>query len=45
MAFAMTGGVVAGTIITLIVTPALCWAVFRVKRDADESVISTLPES
>ena len=34
MAFAMMGGIIAGTIITLIFTPALYCAVFRVTRDA-----------
>ena len=45
MAYAMTGDIIAGTIITLIFTPALHCAVFRVKRDEDEGVISALTPS
>ncbi|WP_106746471.1 efflux RND transporter permease subunit [Yoonia maritima] len=34
MAYAMMGGIIAGTVITLVFVPALYLAVFRVKRDA-----------
>ncbi|MDX2482285.1 MAG: efflux RND transporter permease subunit [Pseudodonghicola sp.] len=33
MAYAMMGGIIAGTVITLVFVPALYLAVFRVKRD------------
>jgi multidrug efflux pump subunit AcrB len=33
MAYAMMGGIIAGTIVTLVFVPALYLAVFRVKRD------------
>ena len=35
MAFAMMGGIIAGTLITLLFVPALYCAVFRVKPPAD----------
>jgi multidrug efflux pump subunit AcrB len=34
MAYAMMGGIIAGTVITLVFVPALYLAVFRVKREA-----------
>ena len=37
MAFAMMGGIIVGTIITLVFVPALYVAVFRVKNDTVES--------
>lgn len=37
MAFAMMGGIIAGTVITLVFVPALYLAVFRVKKDAPGS--------
>ena len=37
MAFAMMGGIIAGTVITLVFVPALYLAVFRVKKDAPDS--------
>ncbi len=37
MAYAMMGGIIAGTVITLVFAPALYLAVFRVKRDAGEA--------
>ncbi|SMX44888.1 efflux RND transporter permease subunit [Actibacterium lipolyticum] len=36
MAFAMMGGIIAGTVITLVFVPALYLAVFRVKREPGE---------
>ncbi len=35
MAYAMMGGIIAGTVITLVFAPALYLAVFRVKAEAD----------
>ncbi|MEQ8738168.1 MAG: hypothetical protein RID59_06320, partial [Hoeflea sp.] len=35
MAYAMMGGIIAGTVITLFFAPALYLAVFRVKKDDD----------
>ncbi|MDI3338574.1 efflux RND transporter permease subunit [Defluviimonas aestuarii] len=37
MAYAMMGGIIAGTVITLVFAPALYLAVFRVKRDDGEA--------
>ncbi|WP_422371548.1 efflux RND transporter permease subunit [Hoeflea sp.] len=37
MAYAMMGGIIAGTVITLFFAPALYLAVFRVKKDDDTS--------
>ena len=36
MAYAMMGGIIAGTVITLVFVPALYLAVFRVKRDPQD---------
>ena len=36
MAYAMMGGIIAGTLITLIFAPALYCAVFRVRPEADQ---------
>ena len=36
MAYAMMGGIIAGTVITLFFAPALYLAVFRVKREGDQ---------
>jgi multidrug efflux pump subunit AcrB len=37
MAFAMMGGIIAGTVITLVFAPALYLAVFRVRRDESDT--------
>jgi multidrug efflux pump subunit AcrB len=38
MAYAMMGGIIAGTIVTLVFVPALYLAVFRVKRPTDDEI-------
>jgi multidrug efflux pump subunit AcrB len=37
MAFAMMGGIIVGTLVTLVFVPALYVAVFRVKREATKT--------
>lgn len=46
MAYAMMGGIIAGTVITLFFAPALYLAVFRVKRegDPDPKTSETVPD-
>jgi len=46
MAYAMMGGIIAGTVITLFFAPALYLAVFRVKRegDHDPKASETVPD-
>lgn len=46
MAYAMMGGIIAGTVITLFFAPALYLAVFRVKRedDADPKASEPVPD-
>tara|TARA_R110002020_G_scaffold192228_7_gene392371 strand:+ start:8852 stop:11929 length:3078 start_codon:yes stop_codon:yes gene_type:complete len=44
MAYAMMGGIIAGTLITLFFAPALYLAVFRVKREPDAAELQE-PES
>jgi multidrug efflux pump subunit AcrB len=40
MAYAMMGGIIVGTVITLVFVPALYLAVFNVKRDETPSEVN-----
>ncbi|MFD2853918.1 efflux RND transporter permease subunit [Seohaeicola zhoushanensis] len=41
MAYAMMGGIIAGTVVTLVFVPALYLAVFRVRRPERETATET----
>lgn len=44
MAFAMMGGIIAGTLVTLVFVPALYCAVFKVKQPSDKNAAQVEPD-